>query len=191
MVLLGLLAGRWRRQATRGLNLDATGSRVVLATGNTTSSLIPPLPSPGPPNTRIAGWILGLGDRRRQSATVIEHDGERCLLLTSRSRKDPVHFTALPVAVSSGQRLCMQAEFLKSEDFIGSLALVASVARAAGMDDIERYRVKEPTTRRKGGWWRAQETFDVPAQAKTVTLQIHGQFTGTVRIRRIELTKGE
>jgi hypothetical protein len=97
------------------------------------------------------------------------------------------------VGVDPRMGMSVSALFRKRPGFAGTVALVASVQREAGSGEapLDQFVVKEPTVRRQNGWRQAVQTFDIPAGASSVRLEIRGRFTGAVEIKEIRLARKE
>ena len=111
--------------------------------------------------------------------------------MISDSREIPLSLKTDKVRVEPGMKLCMDASFLKSDDVRGDASLALCLTRNRdGEEELDRqYKVKTPNIRRKGGWMQAKETFDVPADATSVYLEVRATFTGEIAIKDISLTK--
>ena len=51
--------------------------------------------------------------------------------------------------------------------------------------------VKEPTLPRRGGWRAVKHTFQIPADADQVEIQIGGKFKGRVEVKDLALIRKE
>jgi len=141
----------------------------------------------------IPYWDVWLGDGRRQAvACALEDDGAPAFVLSSRSAARELRVSCAAIAVTSDMRLCLAATFKKSEDFAGSIGVRVAVAGQAA-DGAEaallRNIHKEPTLKRKGGWYVAKQTFDLPAGAESVRFELHGRFAGSVRVKDVSLVR--
>jgi hypothetical protein len=87
-------------------------------------------------------------------------------------------------------RMGMQADFNRSADFAGDIALAMVLARR--IDGVERldehFMVKAPKPGVEG-WAQAKTSDPIPANGASVCLEIRGQFRGSVQIRDIVLEK--
>lgn len=150
---------------------------------------------PGPGNTGAAyvpGWTVSLGDRRKQSVRV--ESGEEAgahVVMTSSSNADEMRIGSPPIRVQPGMKLQLAALFLKDPSFRGSAAAVVSLRKDTdGTGEVvDRFVVKEPAVKRRGGWMEARKTFEIPANGREITFQVRGRFTGTVRLRDLSLER--
>ncbi len=153
-----------------------------------------PDPSAAAGGLPVAGWALRLGNRHAQDAVLREGSGGvsgPVLAFASRSGRDPVAFRSPPVRIEPGQRLTVSARFRKSEGFRGSVSLAVAVERdgAAGAERLEHFVVKEPNLRRRGGWYGARETFETPAGARLLVVEVRGRFAGGVEVTGLALCR--
>jgi predicted phosphodiesterase len=139
-------------------------------------------------------WLLDIGNRYRQTITVDStRDYGDVFVLASDTPREEMRISAPAIRVPGSGRFQMQAAFRRSDDFAGSVVLAASVTRRNGgtIEEIRNYRVKEPSIRRREGWLRAQETFDLPAGAETLQIHVLGRFRGSVRVAEVTLLPRE
>lgn len=140
----------------------------------------------------VPGWTVTLGDRRKQSVRI--ETGEETaarVVMTSGSDTDEMRLGSPPIRVQPGMKLQLVGLFLKDPSFRGSVAAVVSLRKETdnGDETVDRFVVKEPAIKRRGGWMEARKTFEIPANGKEVTIQFRGQFTGSVRLRDVSLER--
>ena len=84
----------------------------------------------------------------------------------------------------------MAGMFLTEEGFEGEAALACLLTRQGGGHRSENaeYRIKQPSIRRTGGWLQASDTFDLPADAESVWIELRGRFQGVVRVKEVSVT---
>ncbi|NQT94761.1 MAG: metallophosphoesterase family protein [Lentisphaerae bacterium] len=139
----------------------------------------------------VPGWTVSLGDRRKQSVEIeVAENASAQVVMTSRS-DDEMRLGSPAIRVQPGMKLQLAASFLKSPSFRGSVAVVVSVRKETdGKEEIvDRFVVKEPSVKRRGGWMEARKTFEIPANGKELTLQVRGRFTGSARLRDLSLER--
>ncbi len=159
--------------------------------GSDESNLIPPLRAENGRNMP-PGWTCRIGNRFRQSAMLVsDEEHEVILRFQSTTDRTPIRISTVPVQVTPGERMQLRAMIRKSEDFIGTIAVVIGVIKDAAHDRefIPRLRVQEPTLRRRDGWHEAMRTFEVPVGGETLQYSVDGTFTGTVEIRDLQLLR--
>lgn len=159
-----------------------------------TNLLCPPSPS-GEIKPGFPGWSLRLDNKRKQQIVVEPHEQEMVFKLSSSDISSEVELISRPVEVEQGIKLTLEAMFLKSDNFEGSLVVFASLTKNAvdeaeeQTDEMRNFIVKEATLSRKGGWELAKSTFTLPANSKTIRVGIRGKFTGSALTGNISLIK--
>ena len=93
--------------------------------------------------------------------------------------------SSLPVRVTAGEKLTLEACVSHEDGFSGAVAL--AVELESGGAWRPDYVVKEPRVRRREGLL-VLHTFVVPAGASRVCVAFRGRFTGTTRLRYVRLT---
>lgn len=144
------------------------------------------------PGRPVPGWEVRIGNRHKQWVAIDAVEGGTGMLIRSHTPSDPVAAVATPVRVEPGMRLCMQALFRKSEPFEGDVALALGLTRRNdGAETLDReFQVKAPNPNvRRGGWMLAKSSFELPAGATSVQLELRGQFRGDVYIKDVSLTR--
>ena len=191
LVAAGAAAGILYRQATRGSTLSDPDRPAVLDAGRAEAgaNILPPL-APMPGGLGVKGWTLRMGDKRRQRCAWTRTDeGGDALQLESATRRDDIRLVSPPIAVLPRTRMYPCALFRKSADFDGEVAVHVSLTRTEqGRRAVaEEFYVKTPTRGRKGGWQQAAESFEIPANAASIEIQIRARFTGRVEISGVSL----
>lgn len=145
----------------------------------------------------IAGWDVGLGHRRRQSVHCATVDGANVFVLNSSSSRDEMWVSSPNVAAGPGMRFGLEALFKMDMAEEGEVAAYLVLTRRSGSKLVEdrRHIWKRPNPRsiRAGGWLMAKETTEkgLPEGAESIRVEIRGNFTGTVRVKAIALTRKE
>lgn len=182
----------WWRQRTRALVVQNSYVESFSAiTAQVDSNIISYPSSTSRFGVPVAGWSFHIGDKRSQSIEVASRDGTPCFVMLSDSQETPLSLRTDTVRVEPGMKLCMDASFFKDDNVEGDASLNLCLARNRdGEEELDRqYKVKTPNIRRKGGWMQAKETFDLPADATSVYLEIRASFTGEIAIKDISLVK--
>jgi len=198
VVLAAVLSGGaggtiWWRHANRGAVIADPRLAARSAQHTPAGQNLLEMPGLGDAGTAyVPGWTVSLGDRRKQSVRVeADEEGGAHIVMASGSNADDVRIGSPPIRVQPGMRLQLAASFLKEPSFQGSVAAVVSLRKETdGKEEtVDRFVVKEPAIRRRGGWMEARKTFEIPANGKEVTIQFRGQFTGYVKLREISLER--
>jgi predicted phosphodiesterase len=92
--------------------------------------------------------------------------------------------------INADTKFCIEGFFKKSDDFKGEIALKVLVKKNHDKS-FETMFVKPPNPNlvRKGGWMSAKKTFTIDSDVEVMQCMLSGQFTGSVQIGKIELTK--
>ncbi|MBM4142210.1 MAG: metallophosphoesterase family protein [Lentisphaerae bacterium] len=195
LVAAAAAGAAWWRHGTRGLVLAEPALAPIPSVAVRAESNILPVPPPAAPAGGVVpGWRIVLGDRRRQSVSVAGGDGAGPVFrLESSSSRDQLRLESAPVLVRPGQKMCAEGLFRRGEGFAGAVALVVSLTRegADGPERVDQFVVKEPNLPRQGGWLQAKNTFDVPARATAVSVQVRGRFTGDLDVSGLSLIRKE
>jgi len=130
-----------------------------------------------------ANWGIGLASRKSQRAEQAEADGFPALKLYS-ARRLPMVIRSAPVTAAPGMPLRMECYVRHKDGFDGELALAAVIT---GGSIQPRRLVASPALRRKDGWLKAQRSFELPAGAEQVEIQIFGDFSGETLVRDVIL----
>jgi hypothetical protein len=110
------------------------------------------------------------------------------LHVRSAAPNDEIRITSPRVLVTPGMKLCLEALVRKGESFAGEALVEISLERAGGRR-TNRFAVKEPNLPRRGGWFKAQHTFIVPADARAVRYHLCARFTGTLEATGLALLR--
>lgn len=171
----------------------------VLPDGN----CLPPL-SP----TEIGGFSalpfrIVLGDSRKQSASSkpLGEDGRACVAIRSDSLSEPVRFEAPDIECVAGDKIEVVAKAAFSDDFKGTVSLVAWLLREEGGEHVpaavlmtknfnnqvglkdENLPVSLHGLPNDKGWWIARGTTEaIPPGGRFVRIELSGKFTGEVLI---------
>lgn len=181
----------WHRYATRGLEIRAAWTTPTRAADRPAGANLLAAPAAGAPNQAVQGWIVGLGDRRRQTVRAVDGGDDAAFVLESATARDEVRVASVPVEIEPGQKFAVEGIFDRGADFRGTVALAVAVVRRAGTreETVENFVVKEPNLRRKEGSLGARETFEAPAGALRASVRVAGRFTGTVRVTGLSLQR--
>ncbi len=134
----------------------------------------------------LPGWHVRLADAAGQSAAAVADGDGPTIALELRSKTDaPMTVSSLPVRVTAGEKLTLEACVSHEDGFSGAVAL--AVELESGGAWRPDYVVKEPRVRRREGLL-VLHTFVVPAGASRVCVAFRGRFTGTTRLRYVRLT---
>lgn len=143
-----------------------------------------------PAGEPIAGWQIRLGDRKRQTVELaLTPDAE--LVLTSGNPTVELQAVSDSIEVRDDMKFRLEGMFLKGDDFKGTIQVAVSVVKLAGgrEETVDPYLIKEPNQSRRGGWWLAQQTFELPAGARSFRVKLVGKFQGAVRVKELSLTR--
>jgi len=184
----------WWRHHTRALVVaDPSLSSLDALTAVLDTNMLD-WPDAGLPAGRfIRGWSILLGDKRRQSVTVkTRAKGEHVIVLSSSTRKDELRLSSPAILVRKDMNFGLQAQVMRSADFTGNVEAFISLRKAGdgSQETVERFRVKEPNVRRKGGWYEARQTTGgLPARSTSIQVHLRGKFQGQVRVRQLSLER--
>ena len=161
----------------------------MAATDASQPNLLPAIPAASTGAGRpIEGWRYALDDRTRQSVAVSNATLRAASLLPAGH----IRIEAAPVELEdmATRRLCMSSRIRTSADFSGSLELVVDLLclDSAGKRIPHPRREQKDFRQTADGKASAKKTFDLPKDARYVTLAIEGAFSGTAEITEINLT---
>ncbi|MFH1476180.1 MAG: metallophosphoesterase family protein [Verrucomicrobiota bacterium] len=148
-----------------------------------------------PAGQPVPGWHIHLGNRyRQQAAWELLADGRLGWNLQSGSASE-LWIASPLISVAPDMKFTLQGRVWKSADFKGSLAVVVSLVRriktgneiSERTEVIERFVVKEPTRVRSDGWSLVKQTFEIPARAEAISIQIRGRFQGSASLCDLNL----
>ena len=145
-----------------------------------------------PVNTPVGGWNIKLGDHRKQAVCVMSLESEgHAFKLASQHIHCPLVLQGPVVDVAPDMRFRLEALFKLSEDFDGTITTFIDLARQKDGQSSQEpdFGGKTPNLPRKGGWFLAKETFDIPANGAEICIGIKGAFIGTVLIKDIQLIR--
>jgi diadenosine tetraphosphatase ApaH/serine/threonine PP2A family protein phosphatase len=195
LTLLAAAAGGaalWRYR-TRGAVLTAPGFHAIDAARAAADDNLLPVPAePTSAGRGIPGWRVRLGNRHRQTARVrLLANDVPAFELSSADADEVLDLASRPMAVKPGMSFRPNGLFRKDASFKGSVALVVVLTRQVhGREErLEQFYVKEPNQAKADGWQRAREKFDIPAGGTSIELHLRGQFTGTVLVKELALTR--
>lgn len=150
-----------------------------------------------PADQPVPGWHIHLGNRYLQQAAWSQlPDGRPGWNLQSR-RANELWIASSLISVTPDMKFTLQGRVWKSSDFKGSLAVVVSLVRrieirpetAGRTEIIDRFVVKEPTRVRTDGWSLVKQTFEIPARAEALSVQIRGRFQGSASLCDLSLER--
>jgi len=147
---------------------------------------------PVAPDQPLPGWIVRLGNRYSQGASVGRlEDGTLAIELTSTDPDEPLDVALPQIAVQPGMTFHPDALFKKSPSFTGSVTLTVSLTRELDgrKEVVDQFYVKEPNQPMGNGWMRARQKFEIPAGGSAMQFHLHGLFLGTVQIKGLELKR--
>ena len=185
LVLSGLY---WHWQAHR--EADIGRAAAITVAGDSARNLLPVPEVTSELNTPVSGWLIHLGDRRRQGIEVRrEEEGDLAFRMISGNPRAELRFSSGTIAVKEDMKFVAEASFRKSDDFEGSAWLGVSLVKSSGARDVavKQYVVKEPAQARRGGWISAKKTFDLPKGACSIEVGVYGRFKGIVSVKDISL----
>jgi len=145
----------------------------------------------------VPGWHIHLGNRYRQQAAWGQLPDGR-LGWRLQSRRPHAMWIASPlISVAPDMKFTLQGRVWKSSDFKGSLAVVVSLVRRietgpetlGRTEVIDRFVVKEPTRVRTDGWSLVKKTFEIPARAEAIRVQVRGRFQGSASLCDLSLER--
>ncbi len=176
-----------RRQTRAGAPLPARHAR-HLAPGD--NALVFPAAAV-PAGQPVPGWDIHLGDRYHQQAAWGPLPDGRLGWRLASTRPQDLRLVAAPVFAAPAMKFTLRGRLWKSPDFQGSLALAVVLVRqtAAGPEQLEQFVVKEPLRVRNDGWSLVQTTFDLPARADALRVQVRGRFTGSAALCELTLER--
>ncbi|TFH16809.1 MAG: metallophosphoesterase [Lentisphaerales bacterium] len=140
----------------------------------------------------VAGWVLSLGNRYRQSIEAQRsEDGVMFLVLRSDTMRDELRVISPHIDAEPGMKLCMQGMFKMPDDFKGDIALTIELSREAegALKVDDQFIRKPPNVRREGGWMLAKQTFVLPANSRSMRVQLVGKFRGQVEVKDLFLER--
>ena len=148
-----------------------------------------------PTDQPVPGWRIHLGNRYRQMASWGLVDGRPGWNLQSERRANELWIASSLISVAPDMKFTLQGRIWKSSDFKGSLAVVVSLVRrietgpenSGRTEVIDRFVVKEPTRVRSDGWSLVKQTFEIPARAEAISVQIRGRFQGSASLCDLSL----
>jgi hypothetical protein len=155
-----------------------------------TTNIFPALSLPASPGSPVTGWLLTLGDSRRQTITLEpDNHGVPMFTLSSPSDSDEIAVISAPIDVSPGMSFYPDIAFCKSTNFSGIAGITVSLIRndRGEQEQVQQFYTQEPGNPRADGWARARRKFVIPAKGARIQLKLGGRFTGTVKIKNITL----
>ncbi|MBU4365631.1 MAG: hypothetical protein KKF10_00690 [Verrucomicrobia bacterium] len=150
-----------------------------------------------PAGQPVPGWHIHLGNRYRQQVAWGQlPDGRPGWNLQSR-RANELWIASPLISVAPDMKFTLQGRVWKSSDFKGTLAVVVSLVRrieigsetSGRTEVIDRFVVKEPTRVRTDGWSMVKQTFEIPARAEAISVQIRGRFQGSASLCDLSLER--
>lgn len=184
------IAVAWQlvRYSKRAIQLysPATRARIDMAYARAGDLLLGMPSSPSEKGRPIAGWVLSLGNRYRQSIAARQsEEGGIFLVLTSDTVKDELRIISPCIDAKPGMKFCMQGMFRQLDDFDGDAALTIELTRESNgtrkVDD--QFIRKFPSIRKEGGWLMAKHTFVLPADSRAIRVQLVGKFRGSLEVK--------
>jgi predicted phosphodiesterase len=193
-LLAGLaLAWFWFYRLNHPAEIRGASLPIAPGPGGNLLRLPPAASGPGEP---IAGWTIRLADGRRQAAAVTgDFPADPVFELQSELPEEEITLGSDPIAVLPGARLQLQALFKKAPDFSGYAVVTVKLTRRAGVNpdnpagDSPSLIVREPNLPRQGGWRAVKHTFQVPANADQLEIQVGGKFKGGVEVKGLTLVR--
>jgi len=153
--------------------------------------------APVPAGQPVPGWHIHLGNRYRQQAAWDQLPDGRPGWRLQSSRTHGLWIASPLISVAPGMKLTLQGRVWESPDFKGTLSVVISLVRrvetgaapAGRTEVIDRFVVKEPTRLRNDGWSLVKQTFEIPARAEALSVQIRGRFQGAASLCDLSLER--
>ncbi len=186
LLAMGGAAGRlaWRQAHRRlvvpGRPLAAVRAQALSPGDNALAFPEAPVPAGEPAD----GWEVRLDNRyRQQAAWRALPDGRLGWHLQSGAAQD-LRISSAPLYAAPGLKFVLQGRVWKSGDFRGTLALAVALDRRAGsgVERLDQFVVREPLQRRADGWASVKHTFELPARAESLRVEIRGRFTGSAAV---------
>ena len=153
--------------------------------------------APVPAGQPVPGWHIHLGNRYRQQAAWRRLPKGQLGWNLQSSRRHALWIASPLISVAPDMKFTLQGRIWKSSDFNGTLAVVVSLVRLIKIgpetsertEVIDRFVVKEPTRLRTDGWSLVKKTFEIPARAEAIRLQIRGRFQGSASVCDLSLER--
>ncbi|MDD5679136.1 MAG: metallophosphoesterase family protein [Kiritimatiellae bacterium] len=197
LAVLLAAAGVWGwRYAHRELDIGGAPLPAVRAKDSASGNNLLVFPeAPVPAGQPVPGWRIHLGNRYSQQAAWGRlPDGQPGWSLQS-GRQHELWIASPLISVAPDMKFILQGRVWKSSDFKGSLAVVISLVRrietgpetSGRTEVIDRFVVKEPTRVRTDGWSLVKQTFEIPARAEAISVQIRGRFKGSASLCDLSL----
>lgn len=167
--------------------IDAT------TTGIGTNLLLTPS-TPISAGNPLNGWVIRLGDRRKQSIEVVQAEENQFWIEMKSDSTLSISISTPIIQISPEMKLYMDAMFKKDDSFDGNIALNIMLIKSdktASKQIIKHFITKEPNLQRKGGWLQAKQTFELPSGSESLQFQVIGNFKGKVFIRDLILCRKE
>lgn len=150
-----------------------------------------------PADQPVPGWHIHLGNRYRQQATWNRLPDGRPGWRLQSSRPHELWIASPLISVAPDMKFTLQGRVWKNSDFKGSLAIVVSLVRRietgnetpARTEVVDRFVVKEPAFFRPDSWSLVKQTFEIPARAEAISVQIRGRFQGSASLCDLSLER--
>ena len=192
VLILGCIGGTAYRWHTRSLTLTPTHfisieSRRPSSTINLLSHPEKPAASPNV----IPGWKLVLMDQRRQRVSWTRVDDTSGFVLQTDRPGCRLRVESPPVVARPGMQFCLQAMFRNAPDMVGAVGTDVTLWKETNgrSSRADHFAGKPPNMKRKDGWFLAKGTFTIPAGGTHFTVALSGEFTGSVAVKNISLTR--
>lgn len=185
LIILITVAGLSISYATKKKLIRAAGQGVYISGSGLAS-----LHMETEPYLPLADFDIELGHKRHQQIEVVNDQDGHLLAISSR-RSAPVVLKSRMIPAKPGEKLMLEALLRKSDDFRGSAVAFISVCRDIDgrTQKTKRYLVKEPNLPRKNGFILGKQTFELPANTTHVSVGLSAEYTGSIEIAALSLSR--
>ena len=193
-IAIGMFVGIlfWRSGSREQILVGAPPGAIVVRRAAEDHNVVTMPEAMTPVNKPVRGWNIKLGDHRKQAVCVMSLESEEhAFQLVSERVQCPLVLQGPVVDVAPDMRFRLEALFKLSEDFDGTITTFIDLTRQENGQASQEphFGGKAPNLPRKGGWFLAKETFDIPANGAEICVGIRGVFVGTVLIKDIQLVR--
>jgi len=183
----------WIRAATRRETIASASASASTDAGLSAvdRNLLSLPTAPVPAGQAIPGWIINLGDKRRQSVRVDNSPADHSMIFVLDSASDQdLSISSPQFEVKPQMKFQMECSFKQAADFQGEVRLEIQLTRGTTRrTQTAQYNPKLPTMKRRDGWMAASGTFTLPEGSILAQLRIYGRFTGEVWVKDISFER--
>ncbi len=196
-LLLGMVMGwsilRLHRYTNRAQDLYGYGAATPIGQHVVDRNLAPLPHEPVAAGKLIPKWVVHLGNRYKQSVSIIKPDQETSVLCMQSDMIEEECYLHTPlIYCSKDDVFSVEALVHKSDAFNGQIMLSASLVKRMG-DRIETnhaFYVKTPNIPKPNGWILARkQTPKCPAGSEAIRFYVRGNFAGSINIKQLSIKK--